>query len=129
MKKFRKVLDGLTTSSPVGGGGSGVAGGGGTMGSPSCGSAAGTPTAVPTPREIDVQETLVSENFQLCKVSVAVSVAHKWGQSESRQSGMKELAVRLFLDGSVAWRPWVRSSVVLLKRQQSQGSRLRIWTR
>ncbi|XP_030284717.1 syntaxin-binding protein 5-like isoform X7 [Sparus aurata] len=56
MKKFRKVLDGLTTSSP-----------GGTMGSPSCGSAAGTPTAAPTPREIDVQETLVSENFQLCK--------------------------------------------------------------
>lgn len=57
MKKFRKVLDGLTTSSP-----------GGTIGSPSCGSAAGTPTAVPTPKEIDIQETLVSENFQLCKV-------------------------------------------------------------
>ncbi|CAL8320469.1 unnamed protein product [Merluccius merluccius] len=56
MKKFRKVLDGLTTSSP-----------GGTMGSPSCGSAAGTPTAASTPREVDVQETLVSENFQLCK--------------------------------------------------------------
>ncbi|KAM4561640.1 syntaxin-binding protein 5-like isoform 15-T15 [Fundulus diaphanus] len=56
MKKFRKVLDGLTTSSP-----------GGTMGSPSCGSAAGTPTAAPTPKDIDVQETLVSENFQLCK--------------------------------------------------------------
>lgn len=57
MKKFRKVLDGLTTSSP-----------GGTIGSPSCGSTAGTPTAAPTPKEIDVQETLVSENFQLCKV-------------------------------------------------------------
>ncbi|XP_056889159.1 syntaxin-binding protein 5-like isoform X8 [Takifugu flavidus] len=56
MKKFRKVLDGLTTSSP-----------GGTVGSPSCGSAAGTPTAAPTPKEIDIQETLVSENFQLCK--------------------------------------------------------------
>ncbi|XP_059199446.1 syntaxin-binding protein 5-like isoform X8 [Centropristis striata] len=56
MKKFRKVLDGLTTSSP-----------GGTIGSPSCGSAAGTPTATPTPKEIDIQETLVSENFQLCK--------------------------------------------------------------
>uniref|UniRef100_A0A1A7WSN7 Syntaxin-binding protein 5-like n=2 Tax=Iconisemion striatum TaxID=60296 RepID=A0A1A7WSN7_9TELE len=56
MKKFRKVLDGLTTSSP-----------GGTIGSPSCGSAAGTPTAAPTPREIDVQETLISDNFQLCK--------------------------------------------------------------
>ncbi|XP_061923471.1 syntaxin-binding protein 5-like isoform X6 [Entelurus aequoreus] len=59
MKKFRKVLDGLTTSSP----------GGGTVGSPSCGSAAGTPTAAAanTPKEVDVQETLVSENFQLCK--------------------------------------------------------------
>uniref|UniRef100_A0A665V384 Syntaxin-binding protein 5-like n=1 Tax=Echeneis naucrates TaxID=173247 RepID=A0A665V384_ECHNA len=56
MKKFRRVLDGLTTSSP-----------GGTIGSPSCGSAAGTPTAAPTPKEIDIQETLVSENFQLCK--------------------------------------------------------------
>uniref|UniRef100_A0A669BXF9 Syntaxin-binding protein 5-like n=2 Tax=Oreochromis TaxID=8139 RepID=A0A669BXF9_ORENI len=56
MKKFRKVLDGLTTSSP-----------GATVSSPSCGSAAGTPTAAPTPKEIDVQETLVSENFQLCK--------------------------------------------------------------
>ncbi|XP_069010826.1 syntaxin-binding protein 5-like isoform X11 [Embiotoca jacksoni] len=57
MKKFRKVLDGLTTSSPGGTG----------MGSPSCGSAAGTPTAAQTPKEIDIQETLVSENFQLCK--------------------------------------------------------------
>ncbi|KAM9709513.1 syntaxin-binding protein 5-like isoform 13-T13 [Menidia menidia] len=56
MKKFRKVLDGLTTSSP-----------GVTIGSPSCGSAAGTPTAAPTPKEIDIQETLLSENFQLCK--------------------------------------------------------------
>ncbi|XP_028291621.1 syntaxin-binding protein 5-like isoform X7 [Gouania willdenowi] len=56
MKKFRKVLDGLTTSSP-----------GGTIGSPSCGSAAGTPTSAPAPREIDIQETLISENFQLCK--------------------------------------------------------------
>ncbi|XP_041663044.1 syntaxin-binding protein 5-like [Cheilinus undulatus] len=56
MRKFRKVLDGLTTSSP-----------GATLGSPSCGSGAGTPTAAPTPKEIDVQETLLSENFQLCK--------------------------------------------------------------
>ncbi|XP_034742004.1 syntaxin-binding protein 5-like isoform X13 [Etheostoma cragini] len=56
MKKFRKVLDGLTTSSP-----------GGSIGSPSGGSAAGTPTATPTPKEIEIQETLVSENFQLCK--------------------------------------------------------------
>ncbi|KAG5282885.1 hypothetical protein AALO_G00035800 [Alosa alosa] len=56
MKKFRKVLDGLTTSSPAS-----------TGGSPSCGSAAGTPTAAPTPREIDIPETLMSENFQICK--------------------------------------------------------------
>ncbi|KAM6978514.1 LOW QUALITY PROTEIN: syntaxin-binding protein 5-like [Tautogolabrus adspersus] len=56
MRKFRKVLDGLTTSSPAS-----------TLGSPSCGSGAGTPTAAPTPKEIDVQETLLSENFQLCK--------------------------------------------------------------
>ncbi|XP_036396932.1 syntaxin-binding protein 5-like isoform X3 [Megalops cyprinoides] len=56
MKKFRKVLDGLTTSSPV------------NVGSaPVCSSTAGTPTAAVTPREIEVQETLVSENFQICK--------------------------------------------------------------
>ncbi|XP_036400783.1 syntaxin-binding protein 5-like isoform X7 [Megalops cyprinoides] len=56
MKKFRKVLDGLTTSSPVNVGGA-----------PLSSSTAGTPTAAPTPREIEVQETLVSENFQICK--------------------------------------------------------------
>ncbi|KAJ8352523.1 hypothetical protein SKAU_G00239990 [Synaphobranchus kaupii] len=56
MKKFRKVLDGLTTSSP-----------GNTGGAPLSSSTAGTPTAVPTPREIEVQETLVSENFHICK--------------------------------------------------------------
>ncbi|XP_071196748.1 syntaxin-binding protein 5-like isoform X10 [Salvelinus alpinus] len=56
MKKFRKVLDGLSSSSPGG------------VASPSCGSAAGTPTAhAPTPQDIHVQETLVSENFQICK--------------------------------------------------------------
>lgn len=57
MKKFRKVLDGLTTSSPVNPGGS-----------PACGSAAGTPSTAPTPRELDIQETLMSEHFQICKV-------------------------------------------------------------
>ncbi|XP_042587085.1 syntaxin-binding protein 5-like isoform X6 [Cyprinus carpio] len=56
MKKFRKVLDGLTTSSPVNPGGS-----------PSCGSAAGTPSTAPTPRELEIQETLMSEHFQICK--------------------------------------------------------------
>ncbi|XP_026073894.1 syntaxin-binding protein 5-like isoform X11 [Carassius auratus] len=56
MKKFRKVLDGLTTSSPVNPGGS-----------PACGSAAGTPGTAPTPRELEIQETLMSEHFQICK--------------------------------------------------------------
>ncbi|XP_058248501.1 syntaxin-binding protein 5-like isoform X5 [Hemibagrus wyckioides] len=56
MKKFRKVLDGLTTSSPASAGGS-----------PSCGSAAGTPTAAATPRELDIQETLMAEHFHICK--------------------------------------------------------------
>lgn len=57
MKKFRKVLDGLTTSSPTSAGGS-----------PSCGSAAGTPTAAATPRELDIQETLMAEHFHIFKV-------------------------------------------------------------
>ncbi|TSQ01558.1 Syntaxin-binding protein 5-like [Bagarius yarrelli] len=56
MKKFRKVLDGLTTSSPASAGGS-----------PLCGSAAGTPTAAATPRELDIQETLMAEHFHICK--------------------------------------------------------------
>ncbi|XP_047671203.1 syntaxin-binding protein 5-like isoform X10 [Tachysurus fulvidraco] len=56
MKKFRKVLDGLTTSSPVSAGGS-----------PSCGSAAGTPTAAANPREMDIHETLMAEHLHICK--------------------------------------------------------------
>ncbi|KAG9331107.1 hypothetical protein JZ751_020252, partial [Albula glossodonta] len=56
MKKFRKVLDGLTTSS------SGNAGG-----APLASSTASIPTTARTPSEIQVQETLVSENFQICK--------------------------------------------------------------
>ncbi|XP_052348717.1 syntaxin-binding protein 5-like isoform X2 [Oncorhynchus keta] len=52
MKKFRKVLDGLSSSSQ------------GAVASPSCSSAAGTP---PTPQDIHVQETLLSENFHICK--------------------------------------------------------------
>lgn len=77
MKKFRKVLDGLTTSSP-----------GSTIGSPSCGSAAGTPTAAPTPREIDIPETLVSENFQLCKVGARRVVEEEAGSGpDSLTSG------------------------------------------
>jgi hypothetical protein len=54
MKKFRKVLDGLSSSSQ------------GAVASPSCSSAACTP---PTPQNINVQETLLSENFHICKVS------------------------------------------------------------
>ncbi|XP_060731949.1 syntaxin-binding protein 5-like isoform X7 [Tachysurus vachellii] len=56
MKKFRKVLDGLTTSSPASAGGS-----------PSCGSAAGTPTAAANPREMDIHETLMAEHLHICK--------------------------------------------------------------
>ncbi|XP_056610529.1 syntaxin-binding protein 5-like isoform X11 [Triplophysa dalaica] len=56
MKKFRKVLDGLTTSTPVNPGGS-----------PVCGSAAGTPSAAHTPRDLEIHETLMSEHFQICK--------------------------------------------------------------
>uniref|UniRef100_A0AAZ3SWP4 Lethal giant larvae homologue 2 domain-containing protein n=2 Tax=Oncorhynchus tshawytscha TaxID=74940 RepID=A0AAZ3SWP4_ONCTS len=52
MKKFRKVLDGLSSSSQ------------GAVASPSCSNAAGTP---PTPQDIHVQETLLSENFHICK--------------------------------------------------------------
>ncbi|KAJ8004537.1 hypothetical protein DPEC_G00137300 [Dallia pectoralis] len=63
MKKFRKVLDGLSSASSPGG-----------VASPSCGSAAGTPTAhAPTPLDIHVQETLVSENFHLCKSGTKAS--------------------------------------------------------
>lgn len=53
MKKFRRVLDGLTTSSPA-----------------SVGGGAATPLAPGTvSRELEVRETLVSDNFQVCKVS------------------------------------------------------------
>lgn len=65
MKKFnfRKVLDGLTASSPVGssGGGSGSGAGGGSV------HPGGTAGAAGTPRE-EIQETLTSDYFQICKV-------------------------------------------------------------
>ncbi|XP_057232248.1 syntaxin-binding protein 5-like, partial [Malurus melanocephalus] len=64
MKKFnfRKVLDGLTASSPVGssGGGSGSGAGGGSV------HPGGTAGAAGTPRE-EIQETLTSDYFQICK--------------------------------------------------------------
>ncbi|XP_038613515.1 syntaxin-binding protein 5-like isoform X3 [Tachyglossus aculeatus] len=55
MKKFnfRKVLDGLTASSPGGGGGPG-------------GASVHSPGPAGTPRE-EVQETLTSDSFQICK--------------------------------------------------------------
>ncbi|XP_041115369.1 syntaxin-binding protein 5-like isoform X13 [Polyodon spathula] len=59
MKKFnfRKVLDGLTASSP-----------GSASGTSTCpGGTTGVPAVGVTPRETEVQETLASENFQICK--------------------------------------------------------------
>ncbi|XP_014812669.1 PREDICTED: syntaxin-binding protein 5-like isoform X4 [Calidris pugnax] len=66
MKKFnfRKVLDGLTASSPGGSSGGGSGGGSGAGG----GSVhpGGTAGAAGTPRE-EIQETLTSDYFQICK--------------------------------------------------------------
>ncbi|RXM99002.1 Syntaxin-binding protein 5-like [Acipenser ruthenus] len=59
MKKFnfRKVLDGLTASSP-----------GSASGTSTCpGGTAGVPAVGVPPKETEVQETLASENFQICK--------------------------------------------------------------
>lgn len=69
MKKFnfRKVLDGLTASSPGGSsGGSSGSGGGSGAGTGSMHSG-GTAGAAGTPRE-EIQETLMSDYFQICKV-------------------------------------------------------------
>ncbi|XP_033864799.1 syntaxin-binding protein 5-like isoform X12 [Acipenser ruthenus] len=59
MKKFnfRKVLDGLTASSP-----------GSASGTSTCpGGTTGVPAVGVAPKETEVQETLASENFQICK--------------------------------------------------------------
>ncbi|KAM8975261.1 syntaxin-binding protein 5-like isoform 3-T3 [Pelodytes ibericus] len=63
MKKFnfRKVLDGLTASSPVGGGG-GFVGSGGCSLYPS-----GPAGAAVSPRDPEIQESLTSEHFHICK--------------------------------------------------------------
>ncbi|XP_029434192.1 syntaxin-binding protein 5-like isoform X3 [Rhinatrema bivittatum] len=76
MKKFnfRKVLDGLTASSP-GGGSSGSSSGGGGCGSGGGGTAGGGGSLYPgssvgaavSPRDLEIQETLTSEYFHLCK--------------------------------------------------------------
>ncbi|XP_075710837.1 syntaxin-binding protein 5-like isoform X8 [Rhinoderma darwinii] len=61
MKTIRKVLDGLTASSPVGAGVGGGTGGGCSI-YPS-----GQLGAVVSPRESEIQESLTSEQFQVCK--------------------------------------------------------------
>ncbi|KAM6290848.1 syntaxin-binding protein 5-like isoform 1-T1 [Porphyrio hochstetteri] len=63
MKKFnfRKVLDGLTASSPGGSSGGGGSGAGGGSVHPG-----GTAGAAGTPRD-EIQETLTSDYFQICK--------------------------------------------------------------
>ncbi|XP_073524804.1 syntaxin-binding protein 5-like isoform X3 [Phyllobates terribilis] len=61
MKTIRKVLDGLTASTPVGAGVGGGTGGGCAVYPP------GQPGAVVSPREPEIQESLTSEQFQVCK--------------------------------------------------------------
>ncbi|XP_044143314.1 syntaxin-binding protein 5-like isoform X1 [Bufo gargarizans] len=61
MKTIRKVLDGLTASAPVGAGVGGGTGGGSPL-NPS-----GQLGAVVSPREMEIQESLTSEQFQVCK--------------------------------------------------------------
>ncbi|XP_069491930.1 syntaxin-binding protein 5-like isoform X1 [Ambystoma mexicanum] len=70
MKKFnfRKVLDGLTASSPGGGTGAGGGAGSGTAAGAAGGALfPGGNAAAVSPRELEVQETLNSDHFQLCK--------------------------------------------------------------
>ncbi|XP_068127055.1 syntaxin-binding protein 5-like isoform X2 [Hyperolius riggenbachi] len=63
MKKIFKVLDGFTASSPVGGGaGVGGGSGGGCSLYPS-----GSLGSVLSPKESEVQESLTSEQFHVCK--------------------------------------------------------------
>lgn len=73
MKKFnfRKVLDGLTASSPGGSSGGGSGGGSGAGG----GSVhpGGTAGAAGTPRD-EIQETLTSDYFQICKVRAVIFI-------------------------------------------------------
>ncbi|XP_043927450.1 syntaxin-binding protein 5-like isoform X2 [Protopterus annectens] len=69
MKKFnfRKVLDGLTASSPViGGGGAGGSSGGGISSGGTSYPGGATGAAV-TIRDLEIQESLASEHFQICK--------------------------------------------------------------
>lgn len=85
MKKFnfRKVLDGLTASSPGGSSGGGSGGGSGAGG----GSVhpGGTAGAAGTPRD-EIQETLTSDYFQICKVR-AVSLFSYGNNNKSYVGG------------------------------------------
>lgn len=96
MKKFnfRKVLDGLTASSPggSGGGGGGSGAGGGSV------HPAGTAGAAGTPRE-EVQETLTSDYFQICKVR-AVTFIHLYYGNNKRSSVCMWCVFFFFLRGA-----------------------------
>lgn len=66
MKKFRKVLDGLT-SSPTGSSSNTVSGSSSGSGAGGVSSIPSGGTAVETPRE-EIHETLTADCFQICKV-------------------------------------------------------------
>lgn len=76
MKKFnfRKVLDGLTASSPGGSSGGGSGGGGGIGAGSGSMYPGGTAGAAGTPRD-EIQEILSSDYFQICKVRIAVALS------------------------------------------------------
>uniref|UniRef100_A0A8C0ZF47 Syntaxin-binding protein 5-like n=1 Tax=Cyanistes caeruleus TaxID=156563 RepID=A0A8C0ZF47_CYACU len=92
MKKFnfRKVLDGLAAASPVGssGGGSGSGAGGGSV------HPGGTAGAAGTPRE-EIQETLTSDYFQICKGALVSACAddalHLWNLRQKRPAILHSL--------------------------------------
>ncbi|KAM4794652.1 syntaxin-binding protein 5-like isoform 3-T3 [Rhinophrynus dorsalis] len=67
MKKlnFRKVLDSLTASSPVGG--AGGTGGGGIAGVGYSPYSSGPSGVVVSPRDTEIQESLTSDHFHICK--------------------------------------------------------------
>ncbi|KAM9484430.1 LOW QUALITY PROTEIN: syntaxin-binding protein 5-like [Salvelinus alpinus] len=109
MKKFRKVLDGLSSSSPGG------------VASPSCGSAAGTPTAhAPTPQDIHVQETLVSENFQICKLLIGFES----GTVVQWDLRAKKVDFRIYYDEAIHSVSWHRGKQFMCSH--SDGS-LTMW--
>lgn len=82
MKKFnfRKVLDGLTASSPSGSSGGGSGGGSGAGGGSM--HPGGTAGAAGTPRD-EIQETLTSDYFQICKVRAVIFILFYHGNNKS----------------------------------------------